>query len=212
MKRNGLGVAIGAAEIRAVLVRRGVIQWHSSEPFAGVGALGRVLRTLLARAPRLSIGTRVTVVISPAWVQVKSLSGLPSIKPARLVSQLLRENQQTFFLWKGSPAVIADVQQLKSGAAWGAAFDKEVIDESTQAFHATRMTVGYVVPAAVAIVAAIPNQAITWIDDDIQSELEGDADGLRRAERMSNDAKRSARPLPSSLAKLGDAAHRFLDA
>jgi len=212
MRRNGLGVAVGEREIRAVLVRRGAVQWHSSESFAGVGALGNALRTVLSRAPRRPMGTRVTIVISPMWVQVKSLSGVPSIKPARLASQLVRENQQAFFLWKGTPALIADVQRLKTGAAWGAAFDREVIDELTQSFRGARMTIGCVAPAVVAIVAALPNELVQWTDGDDRLELEGDAGGLRRLERISHDATQPTAALPAALARLGDDAWRFLDA
>jgi Tfp pilus assembly protein PilN len=212
MKRNGLGVAVGAGEVRAVLVRRGVVQWHASEPFAGLGALATALRTLLARAPRLSIGTRVTVVISPAWVQVKSLSGLPSLKPARLASQLLRENQQAFFLWKGTSALIADIQRLKDGTAWGAAFDRDVIDELTRAFRVARIGVRCVAPAVVAIVAALPNRVTPWSDGDDWFELEGDRDGLRRVERIASNAPHVVTQRPAPLARLGDAAAGFLDA
>jgi hypothetical protein len=212
MNRNGLGVAVGAREVRAMLVRRDVIQWHSSEPFTGVGALALALRALLARAPKLSIGSRVTAVISPAWVQVKSLSGLPSIKPARLASQLIRENQQAFFLWKGSTALIGDIQRLENGIVWGAAFDREVIDELTQSFRTAKMVARCVAPAVVAIVAALPGQGIVWSDGEEAFELEGDNDGLRRFERISGGVPRPVTALPSPLARLGDDAQRYLDA
>jgi len=212
MRRNGLGVGVGEREIRVVLVRRSAIQWHSSESFAGVGALAPALRAVLSRAPRRPIGIHVTTVISPAWVQVKSLSGLPSIKPARLASQLVRENQQAFFLWKGTPALVADVQRQKTGAAWGAAFDREVIEGLTQAFREARMTIGCVAPAVVAVVAALPNQVVQWNDGDDRLDLEGDADGLRRLERISGDAPPPSATLPAALARLGDDAGRFLDA
>jgi hypothetical protein len=212
MNRDGLGVAIGGREIRGLLVHRGVVQWHSSQGFAEVGGLAAALRTLLSRAPRLSIGTRITVVVSPAWVQVKSLSGLPPVKPARLASQLICENQQAFFLWKGSPALIAHTERGEDGTAWGAAFDRAVVHEITQAFRAMRMAVAYVTPSAVATVAALPGQVIAWIDGDERFEIEGDRDGLRRVERIVDDAALAPTSLPVALTELEDDAQRLLDA
>ncbi|HMA24582.1 MAG TPA: hypothetical protein VKP00_11320, partial [Gemmatimonadaceae bacterium] len=129
MRRHGLGVALGAREVRAMLVRAGIVQWHGTAGLSGVGSIANSLRELLSQAPRLPLGTRITVVLAPAWVQVKSLHGLPTVKPARLASQLLRENQQAFFLWKGSLALIADIHLSVDGAFWGAAFDRDVVDE-----------------------------------------------------------------------------------
>lgn len=211
MKTNGLGLAVSAREVRAVLVRGGVVEWHGCAPFADAPSIAAALRDVLSQVPRLPFATRITAVISPAWVQVKPLSGLPSLKPARLVTQLVRENQQAFFLWKGPPAAIADIQQLEGGVAWGAAFDREVIDAMTHALRAARMTVGGVAPAVVALVAALPNQAIAWSDGEDRFELEGDCHALRRVERLVGAA--SPRPaLPVPLARLGDDAQRFLEA
>jgi hypothetical protein len=212
MKRSGLGFAVGAREVRAVLVRAGAIAWHGCAPFADAPSIATALRDVLAQAPRLPFATRVTVVISPAWVQAKPLPGLPSVKPARLANQLLRENQKAFFLWKGSLAAIADVQQLGGAVVWGAAYDREVIDALNRALHAARVTVRVVSPAVVAIVAALPNRTITWSDGDQGFELEGDGNRLRRAERMFVDAAVPPSALPAPLARLGDDAQRFLDA
>lgn len=212
MRRQGLGVALGAREVRAAMVGAGIVQWHATASFSGVGSIANSLRELLSQAPRLPLGARTTVVIAPAWVQVKSLHGLPTVKPARLASQLLRENQQTFFLWKGSSALIPDIHRAVDGASWGAAFDKDAVDEITRAFRTARTTVGRVAPTVVAMVAAFPNRSIVWSDGEDRFELEGDGGGLRRVER-SFDGKPTTPPeLAVPLAALGDDAHCFLDA
>ena len=211
MKRPRLAIVVGAREARAMLVRAGVVQWHTSAPMSGVGGAAAALRALMLQVRRPPFGTRIAVVVSPAWVQVKPLAGLPSINPARLASQLLRENQQAFFLWKGRAAAIADIHR-SNGQAWGAAFDSEIIDEVTKALRETRLNVGQVAPAVVAIAAALPNRAIVWSDGDERLELEGNAAGLTRVERPSGDETIPAPTLPAPLASLGDDALRFLDA
>jgi hypothetical protein len=145
VKRARLGVAVGAREIRAVLLRGGVVQWHECVPFADAHAIAATLRDLLARAPRAPLGVRTSVTMSPMWVQVKPLFGLPPLRDTRLATQLVRENQQAFFLWNGSAAAIPEVCHRRSGA-WGAAFDKHAIDEVAVALRASKVGVRVVAP------------------------------------------------------------------
>jgi hypothetical protein len=210
--RNRLGVAIGSREIRAVLVRAGAIEWHASTRISKDNDIAASLQELLTRAPRLTGGVRVTVVVSPAWVQVKPLMGLPPVKSIRLTEELLRENQQAFYLWKGSPALIAGIQVTNGGATWGAAFDRDVVQQITGGLRAARLSVRRVTPAVAAIVAAIANRPVLWTDGDDSFELEGDRAGIRRLNRVTFNQAADASALPATLVEIGDDALRFADA
>jgi len=210
--RGRLGVAIGAREIRAVLVRGDVVHWHESARFADANTIAPALRDVLARAPRASLGIRTSVTMSPAWVQVKPLFGLPPIRDARLATQLVRENQQAFFLWNGSAAAIAEVRVRHDGATWGAAFDKHAIDEVARALRESKAGVRVVGATVVAVAAAFPNRAIDWSDGDTLFELESDGGGLSRVDRVADGEMANRTALPSPLSSLSHDAHQFLDA
>jgi hypothetical protein len=212
VSRNGLGVAIGSREIRALLVRAGAIEWHASTGISAANDIAASLQELLTRAPRVAGGMRVTVVVSPAWVQVKPLMGLPPVKSIRLTEELLRENQQAFFLWKGSPALIAGIQVTNGGAVWGAAFDRDVVQQVTGGLRAARLSVRRVTPAVAAIVAAMANRPVLWTDGDDSFELEGDHGGMRRLNRITSNQALDPSALPATLAEIGDDALRFADA
>jgi hypothetical protein len=144
-------------------------------------------------------------------VQSKPLHGLPSVKSARLADQLLRENQQAFFLWKAAPCVITDIHVAKDGSMWAAAFDKNVLDETTSFLRSRRLVLARVLPSLVALVAALPNRTVVWSDADDRFQLEGDEHGPRRAERIAL-ASSVETDLPQALASLAPDGARFLDA
>jgi hypothetical protein len=212
VSRNGLGVAIGSREIRALLVRAGAIEWHASTAISAENEIAASLQELLMRAPRLTGRLRVTVVVSPTWVQVKPLMGLPPVKSIRLTEELLRENQQAFYLWNGSPALIAGIQVTSGGATWGAAFDRDVVQQVTGGLRAARLSVRRITPAVAAIVAAMANRPVLWTDGDDSFELEGDHGGMRRLNRITSNQALDASALPATLAEIGDDALRFADA
>jgi hypothetical protein len=69
-----------------------------------------------------------------------------------------------------------------------------------------------VAPTVVTLVASIPNTNIAWSDAGDRFALEGDINGLRRADRIQSDATVEWFNLPRPLSQLGDDAPRFLDA
>jgi hypothetical protein len=210
--RNRLGVAIGNREIRALLVRAGAIEWHAATAIFAGHDIAASLQEVLKSAPREITGVRVTVVVSPAWVQVKPLLGLPPLKSTRLTEALLRENQQAFYLWKGAPALIADIQTTNGSATWGAAFDRDVVQQVASGLQAARLNVRRLTPVVVAIVAATANRQVRWTDGDDSFELEGDRGGIRCLNRITSSEVSDGSALPATLAELGDDALRFADA
>jgi hypothetical protein len=210
MATSGFGIALGEREVRALIVRAGAVQWHASAAFSNTRGIAAAVHEILSQAPRPPVGARFTAVIAPAWVQVKPLSGLPPVKSARMASEILRENQQAFFLWKGAPA-LTEVQPGGANTYWGAAFDQASLDELTQALRTARMNVRRIAPAAAAIATACPNQMVEWTDGTESFVVEGDRTGIRRLERAANGPGLSTIAAPP-LGALGPDAHRYLDA
>jgi hypothetical protein len=207
-----LGVAIDAREIRAVWLRHGTPSWHARAPLRNARSIAEAFETLFATLPRPLKRARVSIALSPAWVQVKALNGLPPIKRTHVLNQLLRENQRAFFLWKGAQYVVVDVDIHPDGEVWGASFDKEMLDEVAQCLRGRRMRLGRVVPAVSAIGAILPRQVVRWRADDAVFEIQTGENGLTRIERPAEAVGQDPGSLPQSLRNLGlDGAH-FLDA
>jgi hypothetical protein len=210
--KSRLGLAVGARELRVVLVRSNAVVWYAAAPLPSMEALAGCFSQLVESAPRWSSRVRVNVVLSPTWVQTKPLPGLPKVKSQRIASQLVRENQRSFFLWKGTATVIPDVSLSRDGVAWGAAFELSAVEAVMRALRAKRLKPSRVVPALVAIAATIPNTVVAWSDSSDRFVIEGDAKGLQRAERVASDLYVEPFAVPSALAKLGADAPRFLAA
>lgn len=151
--RSHIGVSIDSAELRAILVQSGAVQWYSWARLEARESLGDAVRALLADAPRPARGLRTTVALSRTWVQAKPLPGFPTVKPARLANQLLRENEQSFFLSTGRARVIVGVHIEPDGTPWGAAFDADVLDELVRAVRSARLGRVRLAPVAVVLSA-----------------------------------------------------------
>jgi len=124
----------------------------------------------------------------------------------------LRQNQQAFFLWKGQPSVIADIHVDSNGAAWGAAFDPDMLESLVRALRARRMMLGQIAPAVSALAAVVPDCRFWWGDDADVFELETDRRELRRVRRIVETAGIEAAPLPESLKTVDGEAGEYLAA
>ena len=151
--RSRIGVAIDAAELRAVLVESGVVRWHATTRLVAAQSANDALRDLFVGAPSAARRARTTVVLSREWVQAKPLPGFPAVKSARLASQLLRQNEQSFFLATGRTRTIVDLHVAADGTPWGAAFDTGVLDEISRGATSARLKLVRVAPLVVALSA-----------------------------------------------------------
>lgn len=210
--RTRIGLSIGARDVRAVWVESGAVRWHRSVSLESAARIDDALRALLDDAPRTLTRARANVVLSPAWVQVKSLCGLPPVESRRAANQLLRQNQQAFFLWKGQPSVLADMHVDSNGAAWGAAFDADMLESLARALRARRVTLGQIAPAASALAAVVSDRRFCWSDGADLFELETNRRELRRVRRIVGTAEIEAAPLPESLRTVGGEASEYLAA
>jgi hypothetical protein len=206
-----LSIAVGPNELRGLALRAGALHWHGCVPLTSVDAADAALRALLSSAPRAFARTRATVVLSPRWVQLKRLDGLPLVRPARLVDQLLRENEQSFFLSRGRPATI--VARLdRDGAAWGAAFDTDMLNALVRGARSARVRIVSVAPSLGALAAAFSGQQLTWSDGEQAFEIQGSGDGVAQLRRVLDGRSAASMPMPELLRPLGVEAESFLPA
>ena len=210
--RTRIGLSIGARDVRAVWIESGAVRWHRSVSLESAARIDAALRALLDDAPRMLTRARVNVVLSPAWVQVKPICGLPPVESRRAANQLLRQNQQAFFLWKGQPSVLADIHVDSTGAAWGAAFDADMLESLVRALRARRMILGQIAPAVSALAAVVPDCRFWWNDGADLFELETIRRELRRVRRIADTAGIEAAPLAENLKTVGGEAGEYLAA
>jgi hypothetical protein len=153
----------------AVLISAGRIRWHDREPLPEPSVLAESFARLVERAPSYRHRANISVALGPAWVQVKRLGGLPPVGSARLVSELVRQNERSFFLWRGVPAVIPDVDIRAPDHVRGAAFDRAAIGALETASRVARVTIRRVIPLvalgelpAPRALAALGHDALTY--------------------------------------------------
>ena len=206
-----ISISVGSHDVCALWIESGELRWHARAPLADRGGLNAALHTLRSAAPRALGRARVTIVLSPRWVDTKQLHGLPAVGSARLATELLRENERSFFLWHDRPATIV-AQFGRDGAAWGAAFDTEFLDGLAHAVQATRLRVVDIAPAVSALAAAFPNRRLAWSCGEHAFAIQGSRDGLIHLQRQIADDNVESPSVPDLLRSLGADAARFLPA
>jgi hypothetical protein len=201
-----LGVSIHSGEVRAVLVRRGVVRWHASVPceFSATTA-AEVFALLLATLPKRFGIRRATVAIGPAWCQVKHIEGLPAVRDLAMLTRLLHENSMSFFLRSAGRLAVSDVVRYADGTLWASAFDQEIATSAIEALKRLRFANACVVPSVTAVAGVVPAGVHVWRDGEHAMELTLDEHRvLKRVRRVSGEDETQAPTLSDPLAKLGD--------
>jgi len=206
-----IAIAVGATELRGLWMQSGTLRWHARSTLPDALGLEESLRTLLASSPRALAGSRVTLVLSPRWVQTKRLEGLPAIRSARLTTQLLQENEQAFFLWSGYPSTVV-TEQTHDGCTWGAAVDTEFLGALVRAVRSERLRIVAIAPSVAAIAAAFPDQCIDWSDGAQRYEIEGARGGILQLRRVLDGRVPQTPVIPDVLRPIGGDAPSFLPA
>ena len=102
--RTLIRLRVGRAAARAELVRGGRVLWAAESGLASAGELGEAVSALLARSdlPRRPDGMRIE--LDPSVTQLRTLHGLPPIRPAQLRA-LIATQSGRFFRRNGHPLV-----------------------------------------------------------------------------------------------------------
>ena len=204
-----LGVSIHAHELRAVLVRGRKVQWSAaldrSDADAGRGSIVELLDSL----PRHLGPRRATVALGLEWCQLKRIDGLPASKDVAVLSRLVRENVDSFFLRHGNRGAASDVVRHADATTWAAWFDEDVATAAIAALRKRGFTKVRVVPSVVVIASVVPAGAHRWGDGDGVVEITTAVDGsIRELRRVVAEDGVSLIQLPAALASLGDDAWR----
>ena len=177
-----LGVAIGASEVRAVLVENGKVRWESSE--AVDGSMDSALDALLRSAPlRRWQRPRVHVAIGPAFAQLRRVHGLPPAD-TRTLERVVRESAGRFFLRNGVPISTSSVRRDADGSIWAAAFDDPVLHEVEAACARRGLKVSRFLPSVAALRHAPRGAHVRWQDGDAIVEASFDDCRLADARRL----------------------------
>ncbi len=111
-----VGIAIEAARVSAVALRRGRIVWAAEAAYDGAEDLERALAALAAERPR---GATVAAVgLGSDVARVKTITGLPRVRHELLATHV-RLNSRRYFLQNGVP-LVTDACSINMGSAPGA--------------------------------------------------------------------------------------------
>lgn len=143
-----IGMSVTGREVRAALVVASNVKWRDAESFDAADTLADALTRLLARVPRPARRAHVSIAFGSEWVQVRRLGGLPNVGSVRVLTELVRENERSFFLWKGASNVVPELDVRSNVEVWGAAFDRRAIEGVEEAARLSCMTVRRAIPSA----------------------------------------------------------------
>lgn len=202
-----LGVSIHADGVHGVLVQRGEIRWRESVACQYTTSTGpETIAALLASLPKRLGVRRATIAVGPAWCQVRQIEGLPATNDLAMLTRLLRENSDSFFLRGAARLEVCDIVRLADGSQWAAAFDHDLAMSVIEALKQQRFVNVRVLPSVIAIASLLPAGAHHWHDGQQATELcVGDRGGLLRV-RRSAEPDTSALPMQGLPAALNDSA------
>lgn len=153
-----IGLAVDDTCVRAALVRGHTVRWRHEVPLDG-GDLRSAVQRILHAAPRQRFARRrAAVLLGPAYSQLRRLEGLPPLPNRKLVTQLVRENTNAFFLHTAPSFAIPEIHVTGVGTRWGVALDRSAVDDAVAGAAAA----GY------AVVAIATSRTAPWqqtIDD-----------------------------------------------
>jgi hypothetical protein len=211
-----IGLALASDELRAVLVRDDIVRWAARAGRDDERELAAQIAALLAQAPAPRWPRpRVVASIGPAASQVRRLTGLPPIGDPAQLARLVRESAGRFFLRNGIALETTAVRPVEPGIAWAAALEQTEVTAVEVACRMAAFPLRAIVPAVVALGAAIADGELAWHDGRVRAELAVRASELVSARRVPAPGEApdsSAASAIAALAPLGEERWRFADA
>jgi len=130
---------------------------------------------------------RITVVLGPAWAQVRVLEGLPPLDDARRIESLVQLNHDAFFPRRGAGAPAIRVAR-RDNVTIGVAYDHGALAAAVNGLRHGGCRVAYVLPTPCALPAVVRNGEIDWCDADDQFRLAYNDGFLTSISRSTGDA------------------------
>jgi hypothetical protein len=214
-----VGVAVQGSAIRMVGLRgaRGPgaqVCWAVECELDSDESLANAVRELLAGAPlRRWPRPEVVVALAGHAGQVKLLHGLPPVRDAAVLAQIVGATPARFFLRNGSPVVAGGVRVDDDGHAWGTAFTVPIVAPLAEAAEDSRARLVALTTHAVALGCAVQETGADFsltLDDD-EGISTSHYHGGRLAAIQRGQATSTLPPIAwaPGLAALGDGATRF---
>lgn len=211
-----IGVALGAAEVRVVVLRGGRVAAASEAELGPGDAPAEAIAELLAAAP-VPRWPRpaVTVALGPSRAQVRRVAGLPATVDARVLAGVLREGAGRFFLRNGVPPLTTGVRVESPGTVLAAALDRDAVRAAEEGCRRAGFRLAAVVPAVAVLGAGVADSRVLWRDGSVAAEVEMEDGRTLSVRRLGAAATPLGGPEPApvaALAPLGERAGRFADA
>jgi hypothetical protein len=213
---TSIGIAIGAATVRAVVLRGGRVVAASEAQLAAGDSLAETVAELLAAAPAPRWPRPlVTVALGPARAQVRHVSGLPPLTDPRALAGILREGSGRFFLRNGVAPVTTGVRVEGPGTVWCGALDADAVRAAEEGCRRAGFRLAAVVPAVVVLGAALTGERVLWRDGAVVAEVGFEEGRMLSVRRLAGAAALAEAPEPrpvAALALVGEQAVHFADA
>jgi len=198
-QRESVGIALSATALSAVHIRRGKIVATHEVPIVTDQPISAVLEALLAL---LALKRRwkplpVIVALGPTHMQLRRLTQLPERTTMRLLSSIVRENPDRFFLSAGVPQLTTPVALMLDGSVWAASVSQSLVLQLHQTARAGSIRVVGVIPVAAVIGSAIEGDIANWPDGPCLVRAEY-ADGVLQHSRVVPSAEASG-SVPSGI-------------
>jgi hypothetical protein len=158
-----IGISVAPKHVHVVVVRGSRVVWRGSTPIAVRESLADAIAGLLSTMPPSAVEgrpPRVLAAIGPSWVQLKAIAGLPPIDKPRLLSRLVHENVDSFFLRTATRLVVGEIEARSDGSAWAAAFDDAVLRDIGDGLARGGLRFGGAVPSASALATLGPTSFV----------------------------------------------------
>lgn len=159
---------VDARQVRLLSLRGGEIAWQDSESHSGPDSIGTAVAEVLRRAASSGYQARgrkmrFEVGLSPRFVRIKLLEGLPSHARSSGLLRFVEENAERFFLHGGRCLLRVDVG-AGGEQAWGAAYDREVVSQLVAVFAAQETVLLRIVPTVLALGTSLGTGSLTWYE------------------------------------------------
>lgn len=167
MSRVRLGLGIGAAAVRGVLLHGSACVWKASVAVPPTEeGLRTALRELLASVPRSRLLHRDAVVaLGPAAAVYKRLEGMHADADASMVTSATVANADRFFRFGGGTLKVAVAHRI-NGAWWAWAAHKRCVAVVLEECRRCKIRVGGFVPTVAALGLVNPNGTFAVHDGD----------------------------------------------
>jgi hypothetical protein len=162
-----LGIDVGPERLHAVLTRGSRIIWRGATPVAIRESLADAIERLLSPMPLHGLARRrihVDAAIGPSFVQTRVLRGLPTVRNARIIPRLVRENVGALFLRGRSALVLGSIDVREDGTVWAAAFEQHVIQEISSGLQRSGLRLRRAIPAVSAVASLLLEGSFVWSD------------------------------------------------